>query len=84
VGLPKTLFRDEVEDGKGAFVVVETRKLRLRMYETTIAPGDAPDPNGPEAAVVSTVARRKEAAGAHERAVAFAARALKPTARRLE
>ena len=82
--LPRTLFRDEVEDCKGAFVVVETRKLRRRTYETSIAPGDAPDPDGPEVAVASTVHTRSEAAPAHQRAVDFAVRALKPSVRRLE
>lgn len=84
-----TIRRTEVEDDAGR-VVVETRLLGARTpsgaraWETTIAPGDAPDPDGAEATVFATVESPREAQLAHLQAVDFAAAALKLTARRLE
>ena len=81
-----TVRRTEVEDNGGR-VVVETRLLGsrtprgARAWETTIAPGDAPHPDGPEAAVFATVETPREAQLAHLQAVDFAAAALKLTAR---
>jgi hypothetical protein len=76
-----TALRDAVEDDDGWFVVVETRKLGARVYETTIAPGYAQDPDGPEVAVFASVDTPGEAALAHEQAVDFAATALRVTRR---
>ncbi len=73
-----TAFRDAVDDDDGWFVVVETRKLGPEVYETTIAPGYASDPDGPEVAVFATVDTPGEAALAHEQAVEFASCALRP------
>jgi len=84
-----TVRRTEVEDNGGR-VMVETRLLGTRTprgtreWETTIAPGDAPDPDGPQATVFATVDTGREAQLAHLQAVDFAAAALKLTARRHE
>ena len=82
-----TVRRTEVGDNGGR-IIVETRLLGTRTpsgareWETTITPGDAADPDGPEAAVFATVDSRREAQLAHLQAVDFASAALKLTTRR--
>jgi hypothetical protein len=65
--------------------VVVTRVLPAeRTWETTISPGDSPDPDGPEAVVFARCVDRNEADVAHEQALTLAADALHSTVRRAE
>jgi hypothetical protein len=77
----KTEFRSEVEDDAGK-VIVETRRFYHDVWETTITPGDEPDPDGPTATVFAKVDNLPEALTAHQQAAEFAADALKLTTRR--
>jgi hypothetical protein len=77
--------RSEVADGFGGRVLVVTRVLPAeRTWETSISPGDSPDPDGPEAVVFARCARRDEADAAHEQAIRLAADALHSTVRQAE
>jgi hypothetical protein len=89
--LSETLHKTEVADIAGA-VIVETRCLWAAeedaagepvgpRWETTICPGDATDPDGPDAAVFAVCDRLAEAHVAHEQAITFSAAALGSTAR---
>ena len=77
-----TVSQTELADLSGGRVVVETRRLRAREWETTICPGDDIDPSGPEAAVFARCRSRGQALTAHDQAVEFAAYALHSTVRR--
>ncbi len=76
-----TMRQTELADPSGACVFVETRRLDKRTYETTITPGDAPDPDGPQAAVFATVTTVRASIAAHEQAIDFVADALNSTLR---
>jgi hypothetical protein len=77
--------RTEVADGLGGCVVVVTRVLPAElMWETTISPGDNPDPDGPEALVFARCDHHGQADVAHEQAVTLSADALHSTVRPLQ
>jgi hypothetical protein len=78
-----TVARTELTDPLGAQVVVETRRIDASIWETTVTPGDAPDPDGPDALIFATVDSASESLAAHEQAVEFSADALNSTLRRV-
>ena len=77
-----TVTRTELTDSVGAQVIVETRRIETDTWETTITPGDAADPDGPDAVIFAAVHSADESAAVHAQAVQFAANALTSTLRR--
>ncbi len=78
-----TVMMTELSDTSGGRVVVETRRLLRREWETAIYPADAVDgPDEPDAAVFAVCVIQREALAAHEQAVEFATNALNSTLRR--
>jgi hypothetical protein len=75
-------LRDELADVSGSRLIVETRRMRSGSWNTTICPGDAPSPDGPEALLFATCPNAREAFTAHAQAVDFTAMALNTTIRR--
>jgi hypothetical protein len=77
-----TVARTELVDSVGAQIIVETRRIETSTWETTLTPGDASDPDGPDAVIFATVDSPRESLAVHEQAVEFAADALNSTLRR--
>jgi hypothetical protein len=77
-----TVTRTELTDPVGAQVIVDTRRIETDTWETTITPGDAPDPDGPDAVIFAAVHSAAESDAVHAQAVEFAATALTSTLRR--
>jgi hypothetical protein len=77
-----TILRTEVADRSGGAVVVETRVMWSGAWETVVAPGSDPDPDGPDACLFATCVRAQEAMVAHDQAIEFATNALTSTLRR--
>jgi hypothetical protein len=80
----KTVLQTELADVSGGRIIVETHLSRSGSWETTICPGDDPDPEGLQAALFAVCPTAQEPGAAHEQAVEFAATALNSTVRRVQ